>query len=113
MIDDYAKAMELLKKMEAQLPIPVFPKRPLIHTLREKGTKITSQQMLYINSVLYLGDEGGIGCDLGLICDDKEVLVCSLTHLSISPRHPLTKEIRAYQRERTKKLERQDCTRFN
>ena len=113
MIDDYTKAMELVEKMEAQLPIPVFPKKPLIHTLREKGTKITSQQMLYINSVLYLGDGAGITCDLALIRDDKEVFLCSLTHLSISPRHPMAKEIRAYQQERTKKLAQQDYVELN
>ena len=113
MIDDYAKAMELVKKMESQLPIPVFPKKPLIHTLRDKGCRITSQKMLFINSIVYLGDEGGIGCDLGLICDDKEVLICSLTHLTISRRHPLAKEIRAYQRERSIKLAHQDCVEFN
>ena len=113
MIDDYAKAMELVEKMETQLPIPVFPKKTLVYTLRDKGTKITSNKMLYINSILYLGDEAGITCDLGLIGKSKEVLLCSLTHVSISPRHALAKEIRTYQRERTKKLERQNCTMFN
>jgi len=113
MIDDYTKAMELVEKMEAQLPIPIFPKKPLIQTLREKGSKITSQKMLFIKSVIYLGDEGGIGCDLGMIGDRKEVLVCSLTHLTLNPRHPLAREIRTYQRERKMKLALQDYVEFN
>ena len=63
--------------------------------------------MLTIKSVIYLGDEGGIGCDLGQIQSKDEVLVCSLTHLSINSRHPLAKEIKAYQRERKNKLAHQ------
>jgi hypothetical protein len=113
MIDDYAKAMEMMEKMKARLPIPVFPKKPLVHTLRDKGSKITSQQMLSIKAVIYLGDEGGIGCDLGMIGNEKEVLMCSLTHLSLNPRHPLAKEIRAYQRERKMKLALQDYVELN
>ena len=112
MIDDGAKVTELMAKMEAELPIPVFPKKPLVQTLRDKGSKITSQQMLFIKSVIYLGDEGGIGCDLDKIGDEEGVLVCSLTHLSLNQRHPLAKEIHAYQRERKIKLAQQDEVRF-
>ena len=113
MIDNYAAAMELMEKMKARLPIPVFPKKPLVHTLRDKRCKVTSQQMLSIKSVVYLGDEAGITCDLGIIGNSKEVLMCSLTHLSINPRHPLAKEIRAYQRERKLKLAQQDYVELN
>lgn len=113
MIDNYAKAMELMEKLKARLPIPVFPRKPLIHTLRDKGCKITSEKMLFIKNVIYLGDEGGIGCDLGMIGDEKEVLICSLTHLRVSTRHALAKEIRTYQRERKTKLAHQDCAEFN
>jgi len=84
-----------------------------VHTLRDKGTRITSQKMLFIRSVIYLGDEGGIGCDLGIIGDEKEAIVCSLTHLSLNPRHPLAREIRAYQRERKKRLAQQDYVELN
>jgi hypothetical protein len=104
MIDDYGKAMKLMEKMKAELPIPVFLKKPAIRAIRNKGTKITSQQMLLIESVIYLGDEGGIGCALGMIDDKKEVFVCSLTHLSLNPRHSLAKEVRTYQRKRKIRL---------
>ena len=107
MIDDYGKATELMEKMKVELPIPVFLKKPAIRAIRNKGTKITSQQMLLIESVIYLGDEGGIGCALGMIDDRKEVFVCSLTHLSLNPRHPLAQEIRTYQRERKIRLGQQ------
>ena len=112
MIDDRAKVTELMEKMEAQLPIPVFPKKPLVQTLRDKGKKITSQYMLFIKSVIYLGDDGGIGCDLGYISDGEEVLVCSLTHLSLNPRHPLAKKIHSYQRQRKIRLAQQDEVRL-
>jgi hypothetical protein len=46
--------------------------------------------------------------NLGMFGNQKEVVVCSLTHLSLNLRHPLAKEIHDYQRERNKKLAQQD-----
>ena len=49
--------------------------------------------MLSIKGVIYLQDEGGIGCDLGMIGDEKEVLMCSLTHLSLRTRKTIDSEM--------------------
>ena len=104
MIDDYAKAMELVRKMEAHLPIPARPTGACIRALREQGVKVARHQELQIKQVLYLGDEAGISCDVTLSRDAEEALVVSLTHLRVRRRHPLAQEIHAYQRERTRRL---------
>jgi len=104
MIDNYNKVIELMHKMEAQLPIPARPTGALVRMMREQGIKIPRGQKLQIKHVFYAGDEGGIMCDVTLSEDAKEAIIVSITHLRVSPRHPLAKEIRAYQRERTKKI---------
>ena len=104
MIDDYTQAMELVRKMEAHLPIPARPTGAFIRAMREQGVKVARDQELQIKHVLYLGDEAGISCDVTLSRDAEEMLIVSLTHLRVAPRHPLAKEIRAYQRERTRRL---------
>lgn len=106
MIDDYAKAMELVRKMETQLPIPARPTSAFIRVMRERGVKIRRDQELQIKKVLYLGDEGGISCDVTPpdVAEAREVIIVSITHLRVDPHHPLAREIRAYQRERNRKI---------
>ncbi len=104
MIDDYAKTMELIRQMEAHLPIPAQPTSSYIRAMRDRGGKVKSSQKLQIKNLFYTGDEGGIICDVTLSSDAKEVLLVSLTHLKIDPHHPLAREIRAYQRERTQHI---------
>ena len=104
MIDDYAKAMELMRKMEAQLPIPARPTGAFIRAIRERGVKIPRDQELQIKRVFYAGDEGGIMCDVTLSEEAKEAIIVSITHLRVPSHHPLAEEIRQYQQERTRKL---------
>jgi hypothetical protein len=104
LIDDYDKAMDLMRKMEAQLPIPAHPTSALTRSMRSKGIKLTRNQELQIQDVFYLDDEAGISCNVTPSKDAKEVLIVSVTHLRIHPRHPLAQEIRAYQKERTTRL---------
>jgi len=103
MIDDHAKAKELMRKMEAQLAIPARPTGAFIRVIRERGIKIPHNQELQIKRVFYMGDEGGICCDVTLE-GAKEAVVVSITHLRVSARHSLAKEIREYQTERTRRL---------
>lgn len=104
MIDDYAQTMELMRKMEAHLPIPARPTGAYIRALREQGVQVARDQELQIQDVLYLGDEGGIACNVTPSRDAKQALIVSITHLRVDPRHPLAQDIRAYQRERTRRL---------
>ena len=104
MIDDYDKVMELMRKMEVQLPIPARPTGALVRTMRERGVQIPHNQELQIKRVFYAGDEGGIMCDVTLSEEAKEAIIVSITHLRVSSRHPLAKEIREYQMERTRRI---------
>jgi hypothetical protein len=104
MIDDYEKAMELIEEMKAHLPIPVHAGPQLTQVMRDKGIHIKAKHALAIEYVHYLGDEGGIMCGLAGTGHGNAAFVCSLTQLKVDDRHPLAKKIRAYQRERKKRL---------
>ena len=104
MIDDPAQVIDLMGKIEAQLPIPATPTSALVQQLRPKGLKISAQRVLFISRVFYMGDDGGIMCDETPTKDAREAYVVSLTHLRIAPNHPLAHDIRAYQRERVRRI---------
>lgn len=104
MIDNYAEAMELVEKMKTHLPITARPTKAFIRATHQNGVKVKSGQDLQIDDVLYMGDEGGIGCTILLPGKEKSVTVASLTHLRVKAGHALADEIRAYQTERTQKL---------
>jgi hypothetical protein len=104
MIDDYAAAMTLLHEMEAHLPIPARPTRSFVQAMRAQGVTIARDQELQIKYVLYLGDEGGIACDVTPAGPTDQAVVVSITHLKVKRSHPLGEKIRAYQRQRMRRL---------
>ncbi len=106
-IDDYDKAMDLLHKMEVQLPIPARPGSALVRSMEEQRVFLAHNQKLPIESVLYAGDEGGIMCNITSPDMRETPILCSLTHIRVDPNHPLAGEIRAYQEERVRKLAQQ------
>ncbi len=67
----------------------------------------------HVTSVFYLGDMGGIMCGLNIGGEKTETMhVVSITHLTFHRHVPLSREIKAYQRHRSKKLSKQnelDC----
>ena len=109
MIDDIAQATALVDKMNGSVPIPARPSRQLIGLLRSKGVLLGREPKLEVKKVYYMGDEGGICCDV-TPTGSKEAVVCSVTHLRIHPKHPLAGEIRAYQETRTRRLARSGGT---
>jgi hypothetical protein len=54
--------------------------------------------------VYYMGDEGGITCDITPAGKETTPVLCSITHLLIHREHPLYSEIRKYQEDRESKL---------
>jgi hypothetical protein len=106
-IDDPEQANRLLKQMESQLPIPAEIRKGTAMDLRAQGVVLPPHRNVKINGVLYHGDEGGIVCGISPP-SSEEAIVISLTHLKISYRHPLEKEIRAYQKTRLRRLKAQD-----
>ena len=111
MIDNYAEAMELMRKIERELPISVRATKEFIQAMRKNGVRITRRQDIEIESVLYMGDEGGIGCAVRIAKQEETAVVTSLTHIRVNSDHPLAREIRAYQTERTQKLARRSSNR--
>ncbi len=52
----------------------------------------------------YSGDMGGINC--GLMAEDENKFISSITHMKIDPEHPLAAEVRDYQQRRIEGLKR-------
>jgi hypothetical protein len=104
MIDNPATVVSLLERMLEQLPIPAFPTKEIVRTLRRGGIKASVDRALSVKSVLYAGDEAGIACDVTPARDAKTVVLVSLTHLRIAPDHPLFAPVLAYQLERVRRL---------
>ncbi|MEE8392354.1 MAG: hypothetical protein V3S14_16370, partial [Anaerolineae bacterium] len=73
--------------------------------MKPHGLKIKRGQELSIKNLFYMGDEGGISCDV-TPPEPKSAVVCSLTHVEIDPDHPLAEEIRAYQKARKEGIAR-------
>jgi hypothetical protein len=104
MIDNPATVAGLIEQLHDLLPLPAFPTKELVRTLRRGGVKASVDRALTIKRVFYAGDEGGIVCDVTPSQGAKEVFIVSLTHLRIAPPHPLAAPILAYQRERVRRL---------
>ncbi len=104
MIDNYSEVVDLISKMEEALPIPMYPTKAFAHLMREQGVKVKSKGEVLIEKIFYLGDEGGIMCAVVVPKQKEEVFITSLTHLRVKAKHPLAKDIRAYQMRRIEKL---------
>ena len=104
MIDDRMQVTALMQKMKAHLPIPAQATSALVRNLRASAVNIASKRRMQIEKVMYLGDEGGIGCALKVPGQEDTAVVVSLTHLRLPSTHPLAPDVRAYQIARTKKL---------
>jgi hypothetical protein len=104
MIKESSSPTQLLELLKAALPISAsVNKHALLAQASSENRVIRSKQKLRIESVLDSGDFGGIVCTANLGAD-KGVVAISLTHLRFDLSHPLYKQIRAYQIERTKTL---------
>lgn len=99
-------ARQLIKEIEAQLPLPVFATPELARSLPQKGKDVSADEELPVTSVLDSGEMGGILCAIESK-DKQEVFMVSLTHLRIGTGHPLKLRIEAYQKDRVRKLLRQ------
>lgn len=95
---------ELTKKLKEVVPFKAFPIRNLVQSLRKKGHQITLNTELTVKDVYNSGDISGILCVLEK--RGEEALVCGLTHLIISSKHPLFREIIDYQKKRNRRIQK-------
>jgi hypothetical protein len=100
------KAQELIKEIEAHLPLPVHLTPEAAYSLRQQGKDVRADETLQVSSVMDSGDIGGILCAIESK-DKKGYIMTSLTHLRVAAGHPLKARIEAYQRARVRKLSRQ------
>lgn len=103
-VDNVPKAITLVEKMKLSLPMTARPTKDLVNVLRKRGFKLDLYRDVQIRDVHYMGDEAGITCDITPPGKEKTLTLCSITHLLISPEHPLFAEIRGYQEDRERKL---------
>ena len=104
MIDNPATVARLIERLHGYLPLPAFPTKEIVRTLRRGGVKASVDRALAVKHAFYAGDEAGIACDVTPTRDAKTVVLVSLTHMRIAPDHPLFAPIVAYQRERVRRL---------
>ena len=104
MIDDEKEVYQLIEAMNEHLPMRAFATPPLVNAVRQEGADIKVNDAVEIDAVLYLGDEGGIACAIGM-WGGKTAVVASLTHLRIDRDHPLAEQIQTYQLRRSQRLE--------
>ena len=65
------------------MPIPAQATNALVRNLRASAVNIASKRRMQIEKVMYLGDEGGIGCVLKVPGQEDTAVVVSLTHLRL------------------------------
>ena len=105
LIDDMKKTEALMEKMRVVLPISAEISAHTLEALREDPTEPGFPRHCEVTAVNYVGDEGGIVCTLGFATGEaSKVLISSITHLIFDRKNPLSREIRAYQKHRIKRL---------
>lgn len=82
-VDNVAEAKKLIEKMEEHLPIAVRPNSALVKMLRRQGINVDRYKPLEIHSVLYMGNEAGIACDITPKGRENTPVICSLTQLEV------------------------------
>lgn len=104
MIDDEKDVRELIDALNECLPMRAYATLPLVKVVRQDGATINVDDAVQVDSVLYLGDEGGIACAIEL-SGGKSVVITSITHLRMERDHPLANKVHAYQTRRSQRLE--------
>lgn len=95
---------DLISRLQQLLPFSAFVTKHALAALASQGKPpIRNKQRIEIDKVLDGGDDGGIMC-AAPIKGGKEALFISITQLRFDMNHPLHKEVRAYQIDRTKRL---------
>lgn len=105
MIDNMEKTATLVEKMQAALPIGAEITAGTQKHLHENSPDLALPRRCLITAIFYTGDEGGVLCKLDFGGPDTEKAhFVSITYLTVDRRTPLSREIRAYQKHRVKRL---------
>jgi hypothetical protein len=101
-IDDPTEARELLRDLEANLPIAVRFNEYGLLNIQEQGSRLEDPHGIFqVERIFYMGDIAGLLCGIEHEVDsEKELMMTSITHLKVDPTHPLAKRIQQYQKKR-------------
>ncbi len=108
------KEQVLIDKAKSELPISIYPEREILAKLREhfEDPTITKATLFEIHKMMYMGDEGGITCEIrthGMNTAETEaVFLCSITHFRIRRGEPYYSELEKYRLKRIRRLARQN-----
>ncbi len=104
----------LINKVKDDLPIKVFPTGKVLPKLREAfpNVKINTKTELEIHSMVNMGVEGGIVCEIrkeGVdVSEMKTAFLSSITHFKIKRGEPHFSELEKYRTTRNRSLMRQN-----
>lgn len=107
------RAQILIDKATPDLPIYGTPGREILSAIREAflDETIDTKTDFKIHKFLFLGETGGIGCELRRPEDNADLVtrpfVCSLTHFKIKRGEPHFAELGKYQQKRIQRLKKQ------
>ena len=111
MIDNQDQTERLLRKLTEVLPLSALATPPLMANLRGRSSAAEITLNCKVTKVFYLGDEGGITCQVTFDEEEKEeVFLVSITHLAFDRRLAIAREIAAYQKRRIKRIRRHSAT---
>jgi hypothetical protein len=105
-IDNFLEAQDLCERLKETLPFRVRAGFQLRNTMKENGIQVDAETWFVADSILYTGDMGGINC--GLVAENENKIISSITHVKIDPEHPLAAEVRDYQQRRIERLKRSE-----
>jgi hypothetical protein len=106
MLDDPQKTARLLAELKAAVPFNVALTPWVVqHLQAEHGDLINAAEHV-VSNLSYAGDEGGILCHIAPSAA-RNVLVISLTHVSVPRSLPFAAAVLQYQKHRVKKLKKQ------
>ena len=110
MIDNVRQTVRLIGKLKSSLPVPAVMTPECLDKFCKETGEAGLSPLCMVTQIHYLGDEGGIICGLEV---NREIgdraLYVSITHLRFDPRSKLAREIFAYQKHRTKRVQCADA----
>jgi hypothetical protein len=113
MIDNIEQVDRLIPKLRASLPLAAGLTPRLAEFFRERLPGRAVPAEFRVVAIEYAGYGGGIMCRLVVTNDEgkDDVFYVSITHLTFQRRHPLAREIAAYQKHRMKRMRILDADR--
>jgi hypothetical protein len=106
MLDDPKKTDRLMAELKAAVPFNVALTPWVVQHLQAQHDDLANAGEHVVCDLSYAGDEGGIVCHIAPSAG-RNMLVISLTHVSVPRSLPFAAAVVQYQKHRVKKLKKQ------